>query len=283
MDRVAGASVGAGSPASTRWAGTVKGSRRPLRRVRRRNPFYDWTIPKHVAGPWRPRQRAVAGGTYGSDAVFEGLSRQLHIGSHRPRQPDPSWCTAAGAPRAVTASSRLPGAVPAGPDRRRPAPDRRRRPRQPARRPPPRAGRGAGGRGEHLHGRLGQVGPARTGRPRVPALGETLLRTMMIGAGGAVDAAHRRGAVVVTPATMGVGLLEFHQIDRMVQSGREAARAMLADGFLTGRMTVEAPPPAPQPLPWPSRRPRPPTGWSARSRPGRRRSRGGCCRRSPVG
>jgi predicted acylesterase/phospholipase RssA len=70
------------------------------------------------------------------------------------------------------------------------------------------------------------------GRPRVPALGETLLRTMMIGAGGAVDAAHRRGAVVVTPATLGVGLLEFHQIDRMVLAGREAARALLAEGSL---------------------------------------------------
>jgi predicted acylesterase/phospholipase RssA len=69
-------------------------------------------------------------------------------------------------------------------------------------------------------------------RPRVPALGETLLRTMMIGAGGAVDAAHRLGAAVVTPATMGVGLLEFHQIDRMVLAGREAARALLAEGAL---------------------------------------------------
>ena len=54
----------------------------------------------------------------------------------------------------------------------------------------------------------------------------------MIGAGGAVDAAHRRGAVVITPATLGVGLLEFHQIDRMVLAGREAARALLADGSL---------------------------------------------------
>jgi hypothetical protein len=55
---------------------------------------------------------------------------------------------------------------------------------------------------------------------------------MMIGAGGAVDAAHRRGAVVITPATLGVGLLEFHQIDRMVLAGREAARALLAEGSL---------------------------------------------------
>ena len=61
-------------------------------------------------------------------------------------------------------------------------------------------------------------------RARVPALGETLLRTMMIGSGGAVSAAREQGAWVVTPATLGVGLLEFHQFDRMVSAGRLAAR-----------------------------------------------------------
>ena len=68
---------------------------------------------------------------------------------------------------------------------------------------------------------------ARTGRRRVPALGETLLRTMMIGSGGAVAAARAQGAWVVTPPTLGVGLLEFHQLDRMVLAGRSAARALL--------------------------------------------------------
>ncbi len=71
-------------------------------------------------------------------------------------------------------------------------------------------------------------------RARVPGLGETLLRTMFIGSGGAVAAAHAAGAVVVTPAAMGVGLLEFHQLDRMVESGRQAGRALLeqAGSFL---------------------------------------------------
>ncbi len=63
--------------------------------------------------------------------------------------------------------------------------------------------------------------------PRVPALGETLLRTMMIGSGGAVATARELGAVVVTPSPGGVGLLEFHQFDRMVEAGRSAARALL--------------------------------------------------------
>jgi predicted acylesterase/phospholipase RssA len=62
---------------------------------------------------------------------------------------------------------------------------------------------------------------------RIPALGETLLRTMMIGSGGAVSMARGRGAVVVTPPTLGVGLLEFHQFDRMVTAGRQAGRAVL--------------------------------------------------------
>ena len=61
----------------------------------------------------------------------------------------------------------------------------------------------------------------------MPGLGDTLLRTMMIGSGGAGAAARARGAWVVGPSTMGVGLLEFHQLDRMVQSGRAAARALL--------------------------------------------------------
>ena len=62
---------------------------------------------------------------------------------------------------------------------------------------------------------------------RVPPLGETLLRTMMIGSAGAVAAARDLGAAVITPATLGVGLLEFHQFDRMVLAGRGAARALL--------------------------------------------------------
>ena len=87
----------------------------------------------------------------------------------------------------------------------------------------------------------GGDGPRRPGRPRVPALGDTLMRTMMIGSGGAADAARARGAWVVGPSSMGVGLLEFHQLDRMVQSGRAAARALLeqASGDLAVAPTEE--------------------------------------------
>jgi len=73
----------------------------------------------------------------------------------------------------------------------------------------------------------GGDGPRRPGRPRVPGLADTLMRTMMIGSGGAGDAARAHGAWLVGPSSMGVGLLEFHQLDRMIQSGRAAARALL--------------------------------------------------------
>jgi predicted acylesterase/phospholipase RssA len=94
----------------------------------------------------------------------------------------------------------------------------------------------------------GRATGSRPRRLRVPALGETLLRTMMIGSGGAVAAARAEGAWVVTPPTLGVGLLEFHQLDRMVQAGRAAARALLdeagCDLLGRGRQPVAAEPPA---------------------------------------
>ena len=65
--------------------------------------------------------------------------------------------------------------------------------------------------------------------PRMPALVDTLLRTMLIGSGGAAAAAQAAGHVVVTPPPMGVGLLEFHQLDVLVEAGLVAGRRLLAD------------------------------------------------------
>jgi EmrB/QacA subfamily drug resistance transporter len=62
---------------------------------------------------------------------------------------------------------------------------------------------------------------------RVPGLGETLLRLMMIGGDGTAQRAREQGAFVITPPSLGVGMLEFHQLDRMVEAGRMAARALL--------------------------------------------------------
>jgi EmrB/QacA subfamily drug resistance transporter len=232
VDRLAGTSVGAivaGQYAVGRDAAEVE-EICYLEFVRRK-PFSDWTLPRHSLARGA-RTRAGLKRTLGADAVLDGLPRQLHVVStdllSRTRQVHSSGNLA----EAVAASCRLPILFPPMPTE---------------------DGRLLvdGGVLDNLPVDLlvdrhegpvvavnismgGGSGRTRTGPPRVPALGDTLFRTMMIGAGGAVQAAHERGAVVVTPASMGVGLLEFHQFDVMVQSGREAARAMIDQGLLSG-------------------------------------------------
>jgi predicted acylesterase/phospholipase RssA len=63
--------------------------------------------------------------------------------------------------------------------------------------------------------------------PRIPGLGDTLLRLMTLGGQGTAQRARAQGAFVITPPSLGVGMLEFHQLDRMVEAGRMAARALL--------------------------------------------------------
>jgi predicted acylesterase/phospholipase RssA/CRP-like cAMP-binding protein len=80
------------------------------------------------------------------------------------------------------------------------------------------------------------VVPGQPPRPvRVPPLGETMMRTFLINGGDAAGA-HRLGAWVLTPHSMGAGFLEFDQFDRLVESGRAAARALLEQtgGDLSG-------------------------------------------------
>lgn len=60
----------------------------------------------------------------------------------------------------------------------------------------------------------------------VPSITETLLRTVEINA-DEEDRAVFAGAHVITPRTLGVGVLEFHYFDIMVESGRQAARELL--------------------------------------------------------
>jgi EmrB/QacA subfamily drug resistance transporter len=66
----------------------------------------------------------------------------------------------------------------------------------------------------------GGGGPART-----PALGETLTRVLLLGSTNTSEAARRHADVVIEPRPDGVGLLEFHQLDRAREAGRAAARA----------------------------------------------------------
>jgi len=68
---------------------------------------------------------------------------------------------------------------------------------------------------------------SRSGPPRMPTLPETVMRAMLMGSATSVAAARDRATVVVTPDTRGIGLFEFHQIDRAVEAGRAAGRAAL--------------------------------------------------------
>jgi NTE family protein len=84
---------------------------------------------------------------------------------------------------------------------------------------------------------IAAAAPSRGARAvRMPTLGETLLRTMLMAGAATLDDARSRATVCVTPDTRGIGLLEFHQIDRARAAGRiaglavvEALRDRLAD------------------------------------------------------
>jgi NTE family protein len=231
VDRVAGSSIGAviaGMHAQGWDAEQVEETM--YADFVRRNPFSDWTLPRHSLARGA-RQRAIATRIYGPDSVIEGQARQLHVVSTDLLSRRRVVHARGNLGIAVTASARLPILFPPIPtDEGQLLVD--------------------GGVLDNLpvdvlmqrdEGPVVAVnismggtprGRGRGGKPRIPAVGDTLLRTMMIGAGGAVDAAHRLGATVVTPAAMGVGLLEFHQFDRVVEAGREAGRALLESGAL---------------------------------------------------
>ncbi len=63
--------------------------------------------------------------------------------------------------------------------------------------------------------------------PRVPTLGETLMRVLLLGASNTSEAARRHADLVIKPRAEGVGLLEFHQLDAAREAGRIAAREAL--------------------------------------------------------
>jgi NTE family protein len=229
VDRVAGSSVGAiiaGLHASGRDGDELEEI--CYAEFVRRRPFSDWTLPTHSMAKGRRMHEALVR-AFG-DSVFEGLPRQLHTVSTdlmtRTRQVHRRGVLV----DAISASARLPVLFAPVPDDsgrllidggvldNLPVDLLTERDEGPV--VAVSISMGGGGNGG---------GRARTGRPRVPALGETLLRTMMIGSGGAVAAARAQGAWVVTPPTLGVGLLEFHQLDRMIEAGRTAARTLLGE------------------------------------------------------
>jgi predicted acylesterase/phospholipase RssA len=64
-------------------------------------------------------------------------------------------------------------------------------------------------------------------RARVPSLGETLTRVLLLGSENTSEAARRHADLVIKPSTAGIGLLEFHQLDAAREAGRAAARDAL--------------------------------------------------------
>ncbi|WP_082566887.1 MFS transporter [Janibacter sp. Soil728] len=244
VDRVAGTSVGAVIAAA--HACGLDGAE--LEDIAygefvRHNLFGDWQLPAHSLLRGR-RIHAGLTRTYGADAVIEGLPRQLWMASvdllSRSRQVHRRGAVV----EATLASSRIPGLFPPIPtdDGRLlidggvldnlPVDLLTRRDEGPV----VAVNIGAGGAPRN-----------RSGRPRVPALGDTLMRSLMIGSGGAVERARAHGAWVISVAGHGVGLLEFHQMDVLIESGRAAARALLAecDGDLGDLGQPVDPTPAP--------------------------------------
>ena len=62
---------------------------------------------------------------------------------------------------------------------------------------------------------------------RVPSLGETLARVLLLGSTNTSESARRHADWTITPRNEGVGLLEFHQLDQAREAGRAAAREAL--------------------------------------------------------
>jgi NTE family protein len=68
----------------------------------------------------------------------------------------------------------------------------------------------------------------------IPRLGETVVRTVLVGSADTVAAARRHADLVISPEIDTIGLLDWHRIDEAREAGRRAAREALAaaDGAL---------------------------------------------------
>ncbi|PTL56509.1 MDR family MFS transporter/patatin-like phospholipase family protein [Paraconexibacter algicola] len=85
----------------------------------------------------------------------------------------------------------------------------------------------------------------RTTRPRrgrapedadtLPAIGDTLTSGLLLGSVAELEANRRAADLLIEPRPDGVGLLEFHQLDRAIAAGREAAERALAAAPPPGR------------------------------------------------
>ena len=66
------------------------------------------------------------------------------------------------------------------------------------------------------------------GRPdTLPGLVETLTQALLLGSTDTAEVARLHADLVITPPNRGVGMLEFHQLDRLREAGRKAAAEAL--------------------------------------------------------
>jgi NTE family protein len=64
----------------------------------------------------------------------------------------------------------------------------------------------------------------------LPTMKETLFRAVVLGSIDTSEAAREHADMTIVPDVQGVGIVEFARIDEMVERGRVAARAAIADG-----------------------------------------------------
>jgi len=62
---------------------------------------------------------------------------------------------------------------------------------------------------------------------RTPSLGETMTRVLLLASSNTSAAARRHADLVIKPRNDGMGLLEFHQLDRAREAGRRAVHEAL--------------------------------------------------------
>ena len=186
----------------------------------RRNPFRDYTVPRVAISRGRKAEAALE--RYFGDVQFEELPRQLALVSTDLLKNTTVVHRRGLVRHAVRASLSLPGLF-----------------------PPTRLTESLhvdGGVLDNLPVRSldDDEGPIlavniasagglsnRAGPPRMPSLPETMLRSILMGSAAELAAARQQAAIVVTPDTRGIGLFEFHQIDRAVEAGRAAGRAAI--------------------------------------------------------
>ena len=217
VDRVAGASMGAliaAGFASGRSAAEV--DRMVFDELVVGQPFRDWW-PSRVSLAKGQRGVAMLNRCFG-DSLLESMTRELVVVSTDLYARAPVYHRHGPVVDALAASMSLPVLFPPRKDGRRVLVDGALTDNSPT------SAFTEVPEGPVLEVQIGggTVGGHRT---RLPSLGETLMRVMLMGSRPASSADSVPATVTVMPDTRGIGLLEFHQIDAAREAGLQAGRA----------------------------------------------------------